>query len=80
MSSGNKYWKKPKSFEMLVHRGHIVSAIEVYLRSLGVIKDREDVVDIEFTKPFGKETEELITIKIHYKGGSQTESDQKEGL
>jgi hypothetical protein len=48
---------------MTLNRGHVISAIEQYLRSIQVIKDAEDIRTIELS---WDQTGEHIPTKIYF--------------
>ena len=73
MSCGTKFLPKKKTsrcVEMTLNRGHIVSAVEAYLRSIQMIKDEEDVSNFLFGELFGVSDTEHVPVKIYFsKGG-----------
>ena len=87
MPSASKYWptkkKVDRCVEMTLARGHIVSAVEQYLRSISVIHDDENISNIQFQDLFGASDIELVPIQVYFskpEGGARRKSEEKEGL
>ncbi len=66
MSSGEKYMpRKLRCIETGFNHNTLVDLVSVYLQGISLIRDSEDIKNIEF----GTEKDGIVPIKIHFKKG-----------
>lgn len=71
MSSAEKfmpsYKARTRPIETQLNRNTLVDIVAVYLQAMSVVKDCENITDIEF----GTSSNDIVPIKIHFKKGSK---------
>lgn len=69
MSSGEKYMpRKVRCIETVLNNQTLVDLVAVYLQSISLIRDCEDITNIDFGTP----KEGIIPIKIYFKKGGKS--------
>lgn len=67
MSSGEKYMpRKVRCIETGLNKNTLVDLVAVYLQSVSLVHEHEDIKDIEFGSP---DKEGIVPIKIYLKKG-----------
>lgn len=68
MSSGEKYMPpKVRCIETGLNKDTLVDIVAVYLQGISVVRDSEDITNIEFGTP----KDGIIPIKIYFKKGGK---------
>ena len=62
-----KYSPKTRCIETVLNRNTLVDLTAVYLQGISLVKDCEEITDIEF----GPGSNGIVPIKIHFKKGGK---------
>lgn len=66
MSSGDRFMPpKTREVNTVINKGTLVDLVAVYLQSISIVHDCDDIIDIEF----GTAKDGIVPIKILKKGG-----------